>query len=262
MNDRIITQIGSLPFKDVNLAIEYSLRHDIPFLPELPLLGDGILDYIKEPGKLSCLAEFAKHQFSVAKIQCVGPATLIVNGLEEKEALKRISQHISAIYNCLQTEKTILFLDEPELGTAGFDYKARGLTESRYREMGFVPVEYEKLWQFIFGELDREIGLGNTILGIHTCSNVDWNQLFASKTIEIVSFDSSKYGQRLLQAGGYRSDKKIAWGIETARDVGDFHAGDLITLPCGMTQLKYTVEDCKSELNKLKQIAKGLLKKQ
>lgn len=32
---KIITQIGSLPYEDIGEAVEYSLRHDIPFLPEL-----------------------------------------------------------------------------------------------------------------------------------------------------------------------------------------------------------------------------------
>ena len=57
----IVTQIGSLPYDSVEKAVEYSLRHDIPFLPELPLLGDSMIKYINTPGKLSCLSEFKKH---------------------------------------------------------------------------------------------------------------------------------------------------------------------------------------------------------
>ena len=41
---KIVTQVGSLPYDDVDKAVEYSLRHDIPFLPELPKLGDAMLE--------------------------------------------------------------------------------------------------------------------------------------------------------------------------------------------------------------------------
>jgi len=42
----IITQIGSLPFTDVDAAVNYSLQHDIPFLPELTAMGDWMTEYI------------------------------------------------------------------------------------------------------------------------------------------------------------------------------------------------------------------------
>ncbi|MCQ9207635.1 MAG: hypothetical protein NG740_07135, partial [Omnitrophica bacterium] len=77
---KIITQVGSLPLEDVGEAVNYSLKHDIPFLPELPRRGDAMMEYIKSPGKLSCLAEFKKHTFEAVKVQCVGPTTLILGG--------------------------------------------------------------------------------------------------------------------------------------------------------------------------------------
>ena len=39
----MITQIGSLPYDNVNEAIDYSLKHNIPFLPELPSKGETML---------------------------------------------------------------------------------------------------------------------------------------------------------------------------------------------------------------------------
>ena len=125
-----ITQIGSLPLRDPVKAVEYSLRHDIPFLPELPALGDAMLSYIKHPGKLSCLSEFKKHAFEVVKIQAIGPATLILSGYDPDEALLRIYHHVEAILEGLRAEEVILFLDEPALGQAGF--------------------EFEELWRAIF----------------------------------------------------------------------------------------------------------------
>src|SRR3989338_1455945 len=94
---KIVTQVGSLPLEDVGEAVAYSLKHDIPFLPELPKRGDAMLEYIKSPGKLSCLAEFKKHKFDTVKIQCVGPATLTLSGYTGDEAVKRAYEHINAI---------------------------------------------------------------------------------------------------------------------------------------------------------------------
>jgi len=91
-----VTQIGSLPYDDVEQAIEYNLRHDIPFLPELPRLGDTMLDYIKNPGKLNCLETFKQkvEGFETVKIHYVGPATLLLSAYSEDEAIARTCQHI------------------------------------------------------------------------------------------------------------------------------------------------------------------------
>ena len=122
---RIVTQIGSLPYDDVDEAVEYSLRHDIPFLPELPKLGDAMLDYIRRPGQLSCLRAFQERTAGrdVVKVQCVGPATLILSGYSQDEAVAMACQHIAAILDGLRVGEVILFLDEPALGQAGFDYR-------------------------------------------------------------------------------------------------------------------------------------------
>ena len=178
---KIITQIGSLPLEDVKEAVAYSLRHDIPFLPELPKRGDAMLEYIKNPGRLSCLNEFKKHKFQTVKIQCVGPATLMLSGYSEDEAIRRIYAHISAIMNDLKAGEIILFLDEPALGQAGFEYK--------------------KSWDAIFGSFD-------VIPGVHTCGNMNWDEMFNSN-IKIISFDASKYD--IVKYSKYRSGKRVSW---------------------------------------------------
>jgi len=228
---KIITQIGSLPYENVREAVRYSLKHDIPFLPELPKLRDAMLDYIKNPGKLSSLDEFKKHRFSVVKIQCVGPATLIMSGYTQEEALERICEHISGIIKGLEAEETILFLDEPALGQVGFDFQA--------------------LWVPIFETF-------KVTPGIHCCGNMDWDILFNSSVIEVISFDASQFD--ITKYPHYRGDKRIAWGIEERKDVKDFHKGDLLTLPCGMSPVKYTTRDCEPALKKLKRISKIFLK--
>ena len=227
---KIVTQVGSLPYEDVSQAVEYSLKHDIPFLPELPKKGDAMLEYIKNPGKLSCLAEFKKHKFKTVKIQCVGPTTLILGGYKEDEAIKRAYEHISAVMDGLKAEEIILFLDEPALGQVGFDYK--------------------KMWDALFSSF-------NVISGIHTCGNMNWDEIYDSN-IEIISFDASKYD--ITKYSKYRSGKRISWGLEKKEDVKDFKEGDLLTLPCGMGSPVYKIEDCEKNLEKLQGIAEEVFK--
>ncbi len=224
---KIVTQIGSLPYDDVDKAVEYSLRHDIPFLPELPKLGDAMLDYIKNPGRLSCLETFSQNVdgYEIVKIQCVGPATLILSGYSEDEAVARTYEHISAIVDGLHVREIILFLDEPALGHAGFDY--------------------QQLWSPIFDSFD-------VIFGVHVCGNMNWDELFCSG-LDIISFDASKFD--ITKYPQYRKGKRIAWGIKTSEDVKDFQEGDLLTLPCGMGPKFYSDEDCQMSLENLLEIS-------
>lgn len=222
MERKVITQIGSLPYKDVKGAVRYSLKHDIPFLPELPKLGDAMLDYIKNPGRLSCLKEFKKHEFTTVKVQCIGPGTMVMARYNESEALERIYEHVWVILDGLKAEEIILFLDEPALGQAGFNF--------------------QDLWVPIFESF-------KVIPGIHCCGNMDWDVLLNSPVIKIISFDASQFD--ITKYPCYRKNKRIAWGVEKREDIKDFQEGDLLTLPCGMDPAKYTVKDCKTELRKL-----------
>jgi hypothetical protein len=225
-----ITQIGSLPYDDVEKAVEYSLRHDIPFLPELPLLGDAMMDYIKRPGNMSCLETFKRKVagFDTVKIQCVGPATLILGGYDQDEAFSRVYEHINALIDGLDAGNIILFLDEPALGHAGFDYR--------------------QLWAPLFESF-------NVTSGVHTCGNMNWDEMFAAD-IDIISFDASKYD--LTKYPGYRNSKRIAWGVETIENVKDFQEADLLTLPCGMGPKFYSIDDCQKSLSNLQNISDGL----
>ncbi len=227
---KIITQIGSLPLENIPEAVEYSLKHDIPFLPELPKCGDAMLEYIKHPGKLSCLEEFKKNTFETVKIQSIGPATLMLSGYKEDEAIQRIYEHISAIMDGLEASEIILFLDEPALGQSGINFK--------------------ELWEAIFASFD-------VVRGVHVCGNMNWDEMF-SYNIQIISFDASKYD--LTKYSKYRSGKRIAWGVEKKEDVKDFQEGDLITLPCGMGTPMYKKTDCQPNLQKLQSIAFKVIK--
>jgi hypothetical protein len=228
MKRKIVTQVGSLPLDDVKKAVAYSLKHDIPFLPELPKKGDAMLEYIKHPGKLSCLEEFKEHKFDTVKIQCVGPATLVLSGYTGDEAVKRAYEHINTIMDGLEANEVILYLDEPALGQSGINYK--------------------ELWEAIFSNF-------KVVKGVHVCGNMDWDLLLDSD-IDIISFDASQYD--ITKYSGYRSGKRISWGVGKKEDVRDFKDGDLITLPCGMGTAAYKPEDCEKKLRKLQEIAASL----
>ncbi len=225
---KLITQIGSLPFTDVDRAIAYSLKHDIPFLPELTALGDAMMHYIRTPGALSCLVAFKRHRFDIVKVQCVGPATLIQNGYEEDDAIARIYAHIEALLDGLTAEETILFLDEPALGYAGFDV--------------------ERLWEPLFASFP-------VTPGVHVCGNMQWDHLFDAE-IDIISFDASKYD--ITKYYTDRNGKRIAWGIETLEHLRDFRPGDLITLPCGMPHTGSTADQAEQRLAMLRTAARQL----
>ena len=227
---KIVTQIGSLPYDDVNQAVEYSLRHDIPFLPELPKLGDAMLEYAKEPGRLSCLRRFQEcvAGLDTVKVQCIGPATLILSGYSEDEAIARAYQHISTILDGLRVRHVILFLDEPALGQVGFDY--------------------QRLWSALFESFP-------VTPGVHVCGNMNWDDLFRSG-VEIISFDASKYD--ITKYPAYRHGKRIAWGVQGRENVKDFQDGDLLTLPCGMGPKFHTPADCDGSLQKLQEISSRL----
>ena len=230
MDERsIITQIGSLPYDNVKSAIEYSLRHDIPFLPELPKLGDSMLDYIKNPGRISCLELFTERTRGIqtVKVQCIGPATLVLSGYSEDEAVSRVYEHVSSIVKNLDVGEIILFMDEPALGQAGFDYQV--------------------LWSAIFKTF-------KFTFGVHVCGNMNWDELFNSE-IDIISFDATQYD--ITKYPKYRSGKRIAWGIENKDDVKDFQKGDLLTGPCGMGIKFFDADDCVKRLNNLMEISQS-----
>ena len=223
----IVTQIGLLPYDDVEKAVDYSLRHDIPFLPELSKLGDAMMDYIRNPGSLSCLDTFKRkvEGHETVKVQCVGPATLILAGYSEDEAISRTCQHIECVLDGLRAGNIILFLDEPALGQAGFDF--------------------HRLWAPLFESF-------NVTPGVHVCGNMNWDELFNSQ-VEIISFDASLYD--ITKYPAYRNGKRIAWGIQTRQNIRDFQEGDLLTLPCGMGPKFYSADDCEIYLGRLLDVA-------
>ena len=228
---KVITQIGSLPFDNVEDAVNYSLRHDIPFLPELPKIkGDSMIEYVHNPGNLACSVLFKRNNYDVVKIQAVGPITLMQQGYNEDDAMSISYKHIEGLLKGLNAKEVILFLDEPAVGYTGIDFNP--------------------LWDALFSSF-------NVTPGVHICGNMDWDRMFQSK-LEIISFDATAYD--LTKYPSYRSGKRIAWGVKSLDDIKDFQDGDLITLPCGMSPATYSVSDTDPVLLKLNAIKSYFLK--
>jgi hypothetical protein len=233
MERRIITQIGSLPYKDPTKALEYSMKFPIPFLPELTMGGERMLEYIRNPGKLLCLDGFKSRSYETVKVQCIGPETLITSGqgYSEEESLERIYLHSRAIMDGLDAEEILFFLDEPSLG--------HGL-------------DYISLWKQVFEAIDIENGSKNVKPWVHTCAYANWDMLLKS-FLDGISFDASicDITDTPDYKDEYRSNKRIAWGITEASQIRDFRPGDLITPTCGLGSGEYDAEDCERILRML-----------
>ena len=106
--------------------------------------------------------------------------------MQNLKSIERVYNHVSAILDGLDAEETILFLDEPALGHAGFDY--------------------EQLWEPLFGSFD-------VVSGIHTCGNMDWDVLFNS-SVEIISFGG--YGESRL-AIVWQTDYRLGFAHDSRK---------------------------------------------
>jgi hypothetical protein len=238
------TQNGSLLYRNPDLAVEYSLRHGIPFLPELTKLREDI-DYLKESrnvGKMSCLKKFKEYEYDIVKVQCIGPGTLTTRGVEENESMLRTTEHAKNILYGLNAREIIFFIDDPAFGYADFDF--------------------ENLWKHFIEEIKSELKVPYHI-GVHCCKAANWDIIFKSNFIDILSTNTSLCN--ITEYSEYRQYRKrggkISWGIEKESDVIDWKAGDLITAPCGLGTDEYSIEDYERILKFLENTSKKLLER-
>lgn len=217
----IITGVGSLPHTDPASAVEYVMKYDIPYLPELLACGESMQEYLNRTEPLSSAEHLAEHSFEIIKMQCVGVVTAMNMGISEDIATLKIIDHISKHMKYLNAKKIILFLDEPVLGHSG--------------------LPFARMWENVFEEFD-------VIRGIHTCGNMLWDQLFEAQ-IDIINFDASLYD---ITKYYETRTKKIAWGVQKADDIKDWKEDDLISPPCGLAQ--YSTDECEKILENLKEI--------
>lgn len=137
------TGIGSLPFTHPKIAEEYSLRHFLPFIPELPMNGERfliesskeIIDRIKMYENIT-----NKDQF---KIQLIGPTTfekfVPQTTIAYQEILLESLGHLSMIQHS-KNQKIFIQLDEPEPPSS--DEQKMELTKylGIISTLGFYPI--------------------------------------------------------------------------------------------------------------------------
>ncbi|OUR98893.1 hypothetical protein A9Q84_05630 [Halobacteriovorax marinus] len=97
------TGIGSLPFTNIDQAIEFSMKFDIPFLPELPKLdGDFITSYTL--GSSSCLEEFRNitKELPRVKYQIPSPEFTQITPISQSNSLLFIDAPTIKDYSILE----------------------------------------------------------------------------------------------------------------------------------------------------------------
>ena len=131
------THVGSLPFLDVDQAIEFTFKFDIPVLFSLPkmgrehFMGFDILSYSKswEQFNSGCLDNlyfekeffkaFEKQGDTAFKVQLIGPVTLqkyFLKDLDYLEVSQKLEEAYTYLVERLSSRGNLIFvLDEPAL---------------------------------------------------------------------------------------------------------------------------------------------------
>lgn len=214
-----ITQIGSIPFDDVDAAIEYSFQHSIPFLPELPKLSKSEFILTKISTKGIATDAFIKRTNielpSRVKIQFIGATTLKTysNGFSFQEYSSHLINQLDYFRNSINSSIEILVsFDDP----APFDSELLDSTIDIIKAQN-----YQKM-----------------LLGIHSCSDNNWEAVF-QRDLNFVSFDLSLSKDSLFTE---------SFG-EFLNNDGILLVGSIPTL--GEYDLMSVIEDTKSFLQKV-----------
>lgn len=108
------TGIGSLPFTDLNSALDFSLNLDLPYVPELINLNEKMDQ--RDSRFLEEACKRSQHQ--KLKNQILGPATFCrVTGKSEHDYFSYFEEHLKIHHELKRKYDLILFLqiDEPLL---------------------------------------------------------------------------------------------------------------------------------------------------
>ena len=148
------TQIGSLPFDDIDEAINYSFQHSIPFVPDLPAVSshEFMIDQAKcsveNPYQQVCLNAFKKrlNEYNgIIKNQLPGP--LCISQYLNWEAEKAFMVWSTLLEDRIQTFKEFknplwLFIDEPTFFQHPIEMRKRVLERLDKINDVFIAIHY------------------------------------------------------------------------------------------------------------------------
>lgn len=251
MPELLTTMIGSLPFDSIDEAVEYSLAHDIPAVPELPKLDGDMFSCLKR-GRMPAAYEWfcleaARKGVKKVKIQGAGPVTLMVHGgISENEAVNKIQDYIKSLLSCLTFADTIYVC---------FDEPAIGIFDPLDRLYSNVNRLYPNVIRRTMGAVFSSKGL---IPMIHSCNDVsDRIGYFDDMSFKVVSFDATKYNVKYaggsLRAEYWKFREKggvLCFGAVSIMEgfgvsqfsPSDAREGDMISHSCGFGDL--SADDC------------------
>jgi len=207
------TGIGSLPFSDIDEAIDYSFKHEIPYLPQLPKLCPSEFMIHKTLGNLvdqrdqkssshSNIAELIEGKFlqrlqsspvETVKLQFCGPITAIAYLENQGEVIdaslltkveKCIVESVHQLTGKLSSTgvSSIVFLDEPGVNRVTHIFKEYGIN----------------LWDGLSRVLAAIRGSG-VKTGVHCCCECDWGSLL-DRRMDYLSFDMGLSIQSLFSS--------------------------------------------------------------
>lgn len=208
--------IGSLPHHSSHDAVNFSLRHSMPFLPQMTSLGEHMVSQALSTKdlleKYSALENFTEKILEKKiidfKIQIAGPQTCNVN---DTIILKEINKFLKYFekYNL----QPIVFIDEP------------------------VFSQNSEQLKNIFDEL-RNL---NIVSGFHSCAKFNWN------LTEPLNFDYLSFDLGVMSARP-ESRKNLVTGIPPFSKKLEV-SGEWISSSCGLAM--FTEGECEMILKNL-----------
>lgn len=196
------TGIGSLPFMSIHEAVEWSLKHDLSFLPELPKLSDQelMLSFFEQINQGCFLKRLAQDQFrqrlikeskKELKLQVPGPLTCSFY-LKQSTNYSHFKNYLTSFIEEFQSFKTIyLQVDEPQtLENTDEEWKA-----------------YQDFW------INFSLEFSHVQIGVHSChAEID------PRLLEIPWRFYSLRQEQFLMDKSFFSDKIIFWPLIKGMD--------------------------------------------
>jgi hypothetical protein len=215
-----VTGIGSLPHKSPLAAVTYSMKHDLPFLPQLTSLGEHMIKQALESDAivenhlaLSIFKEqLIENKVLEFKIQIAGPTTCHASS---NQILKTIDSLLNYFHKQHQLIP-IVFIDEPSFNPDSIELK----------------------------KILEELKIKKIKSGIHTCAQINMLDLEKLPT-EMVALD--------LELNSYKNiNKELIAGINPFK-VGNVQKNALhnfVSYTCGLA--RFTEIECEEVFRKLK----------